>query len=76
MEQLKNSTELVPKRLDAAAAAQADPLPKVTYIDNEPAFRWELLQDACAFEKLHEGIKKFAEDGDTLKNLLRQKLSA
>ena len=29
-----------------------------------------------AFEKLHEGIKKFAEDGQTLKNLLKQKLSA
>ena len=76
MEQLKNSTELVPKKLDASAAAQADPLPKVTYIDNEPAFRWELLQDACAFEKLHEGIKKFAEDGATLKGLLRKKLEA
>ena len=66
----------MPKKLDASAAAQADPLPKVTYIDNEPAFRWELLQDACAFEKLHEGIKKFAVDGETLKALLRQKLSA
>ena len=75
MEQLKNSTELVPKKLDASAAAQADPLPKVTYIDNEPAFRWELLQDACAFEKLHEGIKKFADDHEALKKILRDKLS-
>jgi transaldolase len=29
-----------------------------------------------AFDKLHEGIKKFAEDGVTLKNLLKKKLSA
>ena len=57
-------------------AAQADPIPKVTYIDNEPEFRWALLQDQMAFDKLHEGIKKFAEDGETLKKLLRAKISA
>lgn len=94
LEELKKSTELVPKKLDAHAgmwylqnlslyftyltikAAQANPIPKVTYIDNEPEFRWELLQDQMAFDKLHEGIKKFAEDGATLKKLLREKLSA
>jgi hypothetical protein len=27
-----------------------------------------------AFDKLHEGIKKFAEDGKTLKNVLLLKL--
>ena len=27
-----------------------------------------------AFDKLHEGIKKFAEDGDTLRELLKKKL--
>jgi transaldolase len=51
-------------------------MPKVSYIDNEPEFRWTLLQEQMAFDKLHEGIKKFAEDGETLKDLLRQKLSA
>ena len=49
-------------------------MPKVSYIDNEPEFRWALLQDQMAFDKLHEGIKKFAEDGETLKALLRKKL--
>jgi len=29
-----------------------------------------------AFDKLHEGIKKFAEDGDALKSVLRKKLEA
>jgi transaldolase len=95
LEELKNSTEPVPRKLDPNAgachdlmpelthvssfvsvAAQADALPKVSYIDNEPEFRWALLQEQMAFDKLHEGIKKFAEDGQTLKNLLRQKLSA
>ena len=48
----------------------------MSFIDNEPEFRWALLQEQMAFDKLHEGIKKFAEDGETLKKLLREKLSA
>lgn len=56
------------------AAAQAEPIPKVSYINNEPEFRWALLQDAMAFDKLHEGITKFAEDGDALKDVLKEKL--
>ncbi|KAL4081175.1 transaldolase [Scleroderma citrinum] len=76
LEELKKSTDPVPKRLDAQAAANAAPMEKVSYIDNEPEFRWALLQDKMAFEKLHEGIRKFAEDGEALKELLRSKLSA
>ena len=57
-------------------AAKADPMPKVSYIDNEPEFRWALLQDQMAFDKLHEGIKKFAEDGEALKKVLKDKISA
>jgi len=76
LEELKKSTDPVPKKLDAHAAAAADPLPKVSYVDNEPEFRWALLQDSMAFDKLHEGIKKFAEDGETLKSVLRGKLQA
>ncbi|KAG6901744.1 sedoheptulose-7-phosphate:D-glyceraldehyde-3- phosphate transaldolase [Termitomyces sp. Mi166 len=76
LEELKNSTDPVPKKLDAVQAAKTDPLPKVSYIDDEAEFRWALLQDQMTFDKLHEGIKKFAEDGETLKELLRKKLSA
>ena len=76
LEQLRNSTDPVPRRLNPHAAAQADPIGKVSYIDNEPEFRWELLQDQMAFDKLHEGIKKFAEDGNTLKEVLQKKLQA
>ena len=57
-------------------AAKAADLPKVSYINNEAEFRWELLQDSMAFDKLHEGIKKFAVDGETLKQLLRKKITA
>ena len=58
------------------SAAAAAPIPKVSFVDNEPEFRWALLQETMAFDKLHEGIKKFAEDGETLKALLRKKLEA
>ena len=57
-------------------ASEGQPIPKVSFIDNEPEFRWSLLEDQMAFDKLHEGIKKFAEDGQTLKDLLKKKLSA
>ncbi|KAF9045873.1 hypothetical protein BDP27DRAFT_1386529 [Rhodocollybia butyracea] len=76
LEELKKSNDQVPKKLDAAAAAKDAPISKVSFIDNEPEFRWTLLEDQMAFDKLHEGIKKFAEDGVTLKNVLREKLSA
>jgi transaldolase len=76
LEELKKSDDPVPRRLEASAAAQAEPIPKVSFIDNEPEFRWALLQEQMAFDKLHEGIKKFAEDGQTLKDLLKQKISA
>jgi len=74
LEELKKSTDPVPKKLDSNAAAEANPIPKVSYVDNEAEFRWVLLQDSMAFDKLHEGIKKFAEDGETLKSVLREKL--
>ncbi|CAG7854952.1 Transaldolase Short=FoTal [Serendipita indica DSM 11827] len=75
LEELKNSTAEVPKRLSAEAElSSSDKLEKVSFIDNEPEFRWALLQDQMAFDKLHEGIKKFAEDGDTLKSVLKKRL--
>ncbi len=57
-------------------AAKSDPIAKVTYIDNEAEFRWALCEDEMATDKLNEGIRKFAQDGETLKALLRKKLSA
>ncbi|EKM77806.1 hypothetical protein AGABI1DRAFT_115055 [Agaricus bisporus var. burnettii JB137-S8] len=74
LEELKNSTAPVPKKLDSTAKQES--IPKVSFINNEAEFRWALLQEQMAFDKLHEGIKKFAEDGETLKEVLRKKLSA
>jgi len=78
LEDLKGSSDQVPKKLDAAAAASAaaaDKIPKITLIDNEPEFRWQLLDDQMAFDKLHEGIVKFAADAVTLKEILIKKLN-
>ncbi|CAE6394489.1 unnamed protein product [Rhizoctonia solani] len=76
LEELNKSTDPVPQILKAETAAQGAPIPKVSYVDNEDEFRWALLGEPMAFDKLHEGIRKFAEDGQTLKDVLRQKLSA
>jgi len=76
LEELKNSTEPVPKKLDAEKAKSSGSFKQITYVDNEPEFRWTLLQDQMAFDKLHEGIKKFAEDGEALKKLLKEKITA
>jgi len=77
LEELKNSNAEVPKKLNAETEIKAtNKLPKVSFINNEPEFRWILLQDQMAFDKLHEGIKKFAEDGETLKAVLRKRLQS
>ncbi|KAI0746785.1 transaldolase [Daedaleopsis nitida] len=76
LEELKNDTADVPKKLDAAKALSGQPIPKVSYVDDEPGFRWALCEDEMATDKLNEGIRKFGQDGETLKNLLRKKLSA
>jgi transaldolase len=75
LEELQKSNDPVPKKLDASNAS-AQPLEKVSFVDNEPEFRWALLEDQMAFDKLHEGIKKFAEDGAALQKLLVDKLNA
>ncbi|KAL1984029.1 hypothetical protein VTN96DRAFT_9626 [Rasamsonia emersonii] len=75
LEQLYNSTEPVPKKLDPAGAASLD-IPKRSYLNNESLFRFDLNEDAMAVEKLREGISKFAADADTLKALLKEKIQA
>ena len=75
LEQLYNSTDDVPKKLDAAAAASLD-IEKKSYINSEPTFRFDFNEDPMAVHKLSEGISKFAADAVTLKNILKEKLNA
>jgi transaldolase len=60
----------VPVQLSAEAAQSLD-TPKRSYLEDESAFRWDLFSDRMAFEKLYEGIRGFAADGETLKATLR-----
>lgn len=65
LEELMNSSEEVPKVLDASSASATD-AEKVSYIDNEAEFRFLFNEDAMATEKLAQGIRGFAKDTDTL----------
>jgi len=73
LEQLYNSTDPVPKKLDASAASSLD-MEKKSYIDDEALFRFEFNEEQMAVEKLREGISKFAADAVTLKGILKEKL--
>jgi transaldolase len=73
LEELLNSNEPVPKKLDAAGAASLD-IERKTYINSEPVFRFDFNEDQMAVEKLREGISKFAADAVTLKDIIKAKL--
>lgn len=75
LEQLYNSTESVPKKLDASNANSLN-IEKKSYINDEAAFRFYFNEDQMAVEKLREGISKFAADAVTLKDILRKKIEA
>ncbi|TLD22320.1 hypothetical protein PspLS_07721 [Pyricularia sp. CBS 133598] len=75
LEELLNSSEAVPKKLDAQGATALD-IQKKTYISDEPLFRFDFNEDQMAVEKLREGISKFAADADTLKAILKEKVQA
>ncbi|PYH48766.1 sedoheptulose-7-phosphate:D-glyceraldehyde-3-phosphate transaldolase TAL1 [Aspergillus saccharolyticus JOP 1030-1] len=75
LEDLYNSTEAVPKKLDAADATKLD-IPKRSYINDEALFRFDFNEEAMAVEKLREGISKFAADAVTLKDILKSKIQA
>ncbi|KAK9461310.1 Transaldolase, enzyme in the non-oxidative pentose phosphate pathway [Lipomyces oligophaga] len=75
LEELYNDTVAVPKVLDVATAKSLD-IPKATFIDDEPAFRFEFNEDQMATEKLSDGIRKFVADANTLLGLLKSKIAA
>ena len=65
--QLQASEAPLLRRLDPAAARQAD-LPEVHH--DEASFRFALNEDAMATEKLAEGIRAFAADAAKLDTLI------
>jgi len=75
LEDLFNSQDPVPLKLDASKASTLD-IPKKAYLADEPLFRFDFNEDQMATEKLSDGIRKFAADAETLKSILKAKLEA
>ncbi|KAJ1335909.1 transaldolase [Microdochium nivale] len=75
LEELLNSQDSVPQKLDASAASSLD-IEKKTYINDEANFRFDFNEDQMAVEKLREGISKFAADAVTLKDIIKKKVQA
>ena len=71
LEELQNDFEPLDPKLDAAAA-QDDPIEKITF--DEKSFRFAFNEDAMATEKLAEGIRSFAADVGKLEVLAAEKL--
>lgn len=72
LEELMNSSDEVPAKLDTAFAQKSD-IEKVSYINNEPEFKFLLNDNAMACEKLAQGIRSFAKDANTLLSELENK---
>ncbi|KAI9320554.1 transaldolase [Dichotomocladium elegans] len=58
----------------SVAKAKAVSMSRVSYFSNEKAFRWDMNEDPMSTEKLSEGIRNFAKDGEKLERMLREKL--
>ena len=71
MEQLSKSMDPVERKLDPEKAKQA----KIDKLDlDEKKFRWMLNDNAMAYEKTGEGIRKFAADVVKLEKFVASKL--
>ena len=71
LEELQQAQGPVPKKLDKKAAKKMD-VSKI--ILDEKAFRWMLSEDPMATDKLHEGVRKFAQDIVKLEAMIKSKL--
>lgn len=73
LEKLKADSKPLDRKLSVEKAKAAKAIPKVEYLQHEQKFRIALLNDEMAFDKLHEGIRKFAADAQTLKGIIEKK---
>jgi transaldolase len=73
MEELSKSNAPLERKLDPKSAKSA----AIEKLDvDEKTFRWMLNDDAMAYEKTGEGIRKFAADVVKLEKFVAGKLSA
>lgn len=75
LEQLSGMTES-PAVCLSVSKAGADKSSNRPPAMTESQFRWLLNEDEMASDKLAEGIRRFAKDGDTLRDLLRTRLQS
>jgi transaldolase len=75
LEQLYNSQDKVPQKLKSEDASSLS-IEKKSYLNDEAEFRFDFNEDTMAVHKLSEGISKFAADAVTLKDILKEKISA
>ncbi|KAK2616145.1 hypothetical protein N8I77_002852 [Diaporthe amygdali] len=75
LENLHNSDEPVPKKLDASAASSLE-IERKSYLSDESLFRFDLNENKMAVEKLRDGISGFAADAEALKEILKSKIQA
>ena len=71
LEELHETEGDLPRKLTEETAKQCS-CEKISL--NEKTFRWEMNEDACATEKLAEGIRRFAADTVKLEEYLTGKL--
>ena len=71
LEELQETAGDLPCKLSEETANASD-AKKISL--NETTFRWQLNEDACATEKLSEGIRRFAVDTVKLEEFLADKL--
>lgn len=73
LEQLYNSKDAVPQKLNASDASSLD-IEKVNYLDDEAKFRYDFNEEQMAVEKLRDGISSFAAAAVQLTDILEKKL--
>ena len=58
-----SASSAVPQKLEAGSTTKME---KLSYLHNEPVFRWDMFDDEMAHDKLYEGIRGFAKDGESV----------
>lgn len=73
LEQLSETFDPIPKVLDKKKAVD-EGHEKISYIDDESKFRYDMNDDAMVTEKLSDGIRKFAADAISLQTIIEEKI--
>lgn len=75
LDKLATTNEPVPRVLSPEKAKESKE-EKISYIDNEPAYRLAFNDDAMATEKVSDGIRTFSADVNTLFKIIEEKITA